>query len=76
MLTMTFVGSIADFTHGLETHPAGSGIICDKEIGGRVPLVIKTATCTTMPSRTMTLVPKNVRGANLNELKKVFILSV
>jgi hypothetical protein len=29
-----------------------------------------------MPSRTPTVVPKNAGGASLNELRKVFILSV
>ena len=76
MLTSAFVGNIAGFTHGLEAHPAGNGIFCDKESGGRVRLAMKTETCVTMPSRTMTVVPKNVRGARLSELKKVFTLCV
>ncbi len=76
MLTKTFVGGITGFTHGLEAHPAGNGIFCDKVSGGRVPLLMKTETCVTMPSRTMTAVPKNVRGARPNELREVFILSV
>lgn len=60
MLAKTFVGGIAGFTHGLEAHPAGNGIFCEKESGGRVPLLMKTETCVTMPSRTMTTVPKKV----------------
>lgn len=75
MLTKTFVGGITGFTHGLEAHPAGNGIFCDKESGGRVPLLMKTETCVTRPSRTFTLVPKKVRGARPSELRKVFILS-
>ncbi len=76
MLTMTFVGKMNCFTHGLEVHSADSGIFCDRPIGGRVPLLMKTETCVTMPSRTPTVVPKNAGGASLNELRKVFILSV
>lgn len=71
-----FVGGIAGFTHGLEAHPSGNGIFCEKESGGRVRVAMKTETCVTMPSRTMTVVPKNVRGARLSEPKKVFTLCV
>jgi len=56
MPARTFVGGIAGFTHGLEAHPAGNGIFCDKVSGGRVPLLMKTETCVTMPSCTMTTV--------------------
>ena len=70
MLTRAFVGRMAGFTHGLEAHPSGSGIFCDKESGGRVPLLMKTETCVTRPSRTTTLVPKKVRGARPSFLRK------
>lgn len=40
MLTRAFVGKMAGFTHGLEEHPSGSGIFCDKESGTRVPLLM------------------------------------
>ena len=60
ILAKIFVGGIAGFTHGLEEQPAGNGIFCEKESGGRVPLLIKTETCVTRPLRTMTIVPKKV----------------
>src|SRR5579864_215042 len=69
-------GSTKGFTHGLETHPPGSSLVWRKEIGVNPSLFTNTSTCTTIPLRTQTAVPKNVDGARCSSFKKLFVRSV